>query len=142
MSTVHEPSSGYQPEGTRNDSIGDLLGQVTRDLSQLVSQEIALAKAEARESATRAGRGAGMLAGAAMAGSFVLLFLSISLWWGLGNQIGRGWSALVVAAIWAVIALVLSMMGRSEMKKTKGLPHTVETTKEIPDALRGREETR
>ncbi len=142
MSTVHEPSGAYQSEGAPGGSVGDLLGQVTRDLSQLLSQEIALAKAEARESATRAGRGAGMLAGAAVAGSLVLLFLSISLWWGLGNQIGRGWSALVVAAIWAVIALVLGVIGRGEMKKTKGLPRTVETTKEIPDALRGREETR
>ena len=45
-----------------------------------------------------------MLGGAGVAGHFVLLFLSIALWWGLGNEIGRGWSALVVAVVWAVIA--------------------------------------
>ena len=78
-----------------------LLGDVSKDLSDLVRQEIALAKAEATQSATRVGKGAGLLGGAGVAGHFVLLFLSIALWWGLGNSIGRGWSALIVAAVWA-----------------------------------------
>jgi len=157
MSTVHEPSGRYgsdasdfepEPVGSNSSgrsqgpSIGELLSQVSSDLSALVSQEIALAKAEARESATRAGRGAGMLSGAALAAWFVLLFLSVALWWGLGNEIGRGWSALVVAALWAIAALVLAVLGRAELRKTTGLPRTVQTAKEIPDALRGREETR
>ncbi|MDQ1594993.1 MAG: hypothetical protein QOH40_1549, partial [Arthrobacter pascens] len=36
-------------------SLGDLLGDVTRDLSTLMRQELELAKAEAKQSATRAG---------------------------------------------------------------------------------------
>ena len=55
-------------------------------------QEVELAKAELRESATRAGKGAGMFGGAGLAGYFVLLFLSIAVWWGLGDHLGRGWS--------------------------------------------------
>ncbi|TLM80184.1 phage holin family protein, partial [Pseudarthrobacter sp. NamE2] len=58
-------------------SLGDLLGEVTRDLSTLMRQELELAKAEAKQSATRAGKGGGMLAGAGVAGHFVLLFLSL-----------------------------------------------------------------
>ncbi|TLM80309.1 phage holin family protein, partial [Pseudarthrobacter sp. NamE2] len=60
-----------------NTSLGDLLGEVTRDLSTLMRQELELAKAEAKQSATRAGKGGGMLAGAGVAGHFVLLFLSL-----------------------------------------------------------------
>ena len=46
-----------------SNSLGDLLGDVTRDLSTLMRQELELAKAEAKQSATRAGKGGGMFAG-------------------------------------------------------------------------------
>ena len=36
-----------------------------------------------------------MLAGAGVAGHFVLLFLSLALWWALGYVMGPGWSAVV-----------------------------------------------
>jgi len=120
-----------------NASVGDLMANVSRDISTLMRQEVELAKAEAKESASRAGKGAGMFAGAGIAGHFVLLFLSIALWWGLGDAIGHGLSALVVAAIWAVIAGVLALVGRSEMKTVKGMPRTADSVKKIPPALKG-----
>ena len=126
-----------EPEPRSLSSVGELLGDVTRDLSTLMRQEVVLAKAELRESAQRAGKGAGMLGGAGLAGWFVLLFLSIALWWWIGDGLGLGWSALVVAGIWAVIAAVLAMVGRREVKQVKGIPRTVDTAKEIPDALKG-----
>lgn len=116
-------------------SLGELVGEVSKDFSVLVRQELALAKAEATQSATRAGKGAGMFAGAALGGYFVLLFLSVAGWWGLGNVIGRAWSALVVMVVWAIIAAVLIVMGRKAFAATKGLPQTTETVKSIPDAL-------
>ncbi|HJW00353.1 MAG TPA: phage holin family protein, partial [Arthrobacter sp.] len=36
-----------------NTSLGDLLGEVTRDLSTLMRQEVELAKAELKQSATK-----------------------------------------------------------------------------------------
>lgn len=119
-------------------SLGDLIGAVTQDLSLLVRQEVELAKAELTESAKRAGTGSGMLAGAGLAGWFVLLFLSVALWWGL--PIGKAWSAVVVAAIWAVVAAVLALRGRGELRRVKGAPRTAETVKKIPNALKGDEE--
>ncbi|MEA3552183.1 phage holin family protein, partial [Pseudarthrobacter sp. C1] len=62
-----------------NASLGELLGDVTRDLSTLMRQEVELAKAELKQSATKAGKGSGMLAGAGVAGHFVLVFLSLAL---------------------------------------------------------------
>lgn len=123
-------------------NVGDIFADLSRDLSTLIRQETELAKAELRESATRAGAGAGMLGGAGVAGHFVLLFLSIALWWSLGSAIGRGWSAVVVAVIWAVIAAVLAAMGRSKLKQVKGIPQTQATAREIPDALKGNEDKR
>ncbi|MFJ5694480.1 phage holin family protein [Arthrobacter sp. NPDC093125] len=119
-----------------SNSLGDLLGDVTRDLSTLMRQELELAKAEAKQSATKAGKGGGMLAGAGVAGHFVLLFLSIALWYALGELMGLGWSAVVVALIWGIIAAVLASIGKKELKKIKGMPQTVETVQEIPPTLK------
>lgn len=135
-------AAGAGDGGVQGDraSLGELFSSVTSDLSLLVRQEVALAKAEVAQSATRAGKGAGLLGGAALAGHFVLLFLSVALWWGLGSITGQGWSALIVAGIWAVVAAVLAVTGRSEVKQVRGLPRTTGTVKQIPDALKGHEE--
>jgi hypothetical protein len=125
-----------------NTSLGDLLGEVTRDVSNLMRQEIELAKAELTDSAKKAGKGTGLFGGAAYGGMMAVLFLSIALWWGLGHLIDNGWSAVVVAVIWAIIALVLFLAGRKQMKTIKGAPKTVETVKRIPDAVKRNEENR
>jgi hypothetical protein len=117
-------------------SLGDLLGDVTRDLSTLMRQELELAKAEAKQSATKAGKSGGMFAGAGLAGHFVLLFLSIALWYALGELMGLGWSAVVVALIWGIIAAVLASIGKKELNAIKGMPQTVETVQEIPPTLK------
>ena len=125
-----------------NTSLGDLLGEVTRDLSTLIRQELALAKAELKESAGKAAKGAGMLGGAAYGAGMAVLFLSIALWWALSTLIGGGWAGVVVAVLWAVIALILYAVGRGELKQVEGAPQTVETLKEIPETLRRNEENR
>lgn len=125
-------------------SLGELLGEVTRDLSTLMRQEVALAKAELRESAQKSAVGAGMLAGAGVAGHFVILFLSLALWTalGFGTPIGLGWAGVIVAVLWAIIAAILYAIGRSRLKQVQGAPQTVETLKEIPDAVKRNEENR
>jgi hypothetical protein len=123
-------------------SLGDLLGEVTRDLSTLMRQEIELAKAELTQSAKQTGKGAGLLSGAGYAALMAIFFLSIALWWGLGHLIDNGWSAVVVAVIWGIIGLVLYSMGKKEMKKIKGAPRTVDSIKQVPEALKRNEENR
>lgn len=120
-------------------SLGELISEVTEDLSTLMRQELELAKAELQQSASRAGKGVGMLGGAGVAGYFVLLFASIALWWAIGAATGLGWSAVIVAVIWAVIAAVLAMVGRRSLKSVRGMPKTADTVKRIPDALKGNE---
>jgi len=119
--------------------LGDLISEVTTDLSTLMRQELELAKAELQQTATRAGKGAGMLGGAAAAGYFVLLFVSVALWWAIGSATGLGWAAVIVAVIWAVIGAVLYSVGRKSLKSVRGLPKTADTVKKIPDALKGNE---
>jgi hypothetical protein len=120
-------------------SVGELIGDLSRDLSTLMRQEVALAKAEIRQEATQTGKAAGMFGGAGFAGYMVLLFLSIAAWWGLANVMDEGWAALIVAVIWAVIGAVLYVTGRRTFRAVHPKPErTVETVKQVPDALKGR----
>lgn len=142
-----------------HESLGEMFKSLSTNLSTLIQQEIALAKAEttqavqeAKQSAKDTGRGAGMLAGAGVAGHFVLLFLSIALMWGLGNLVGLTWSAVIVAVVWAVIAGILAALGKKNLNEGKQemaeaaqdpLPLTRETVTEIPETVKpSKKETR
>jgi len=117
-------------------SFGELVGEVTQDLSTLMRQELELVKAELSEQAAQVGKASGMFAGSAVAGQMVLLFLSIAVWWGLSNVMDGGWAALIVATAWAVVAALLFVSARSRWSQLRGLERTVETVKEIPGAVR------
>ena len=122
-------------------SVGEVLGDITSDLSTLLRQEVELAKAELRETADHAKAAGGMFAGAGVAGHLALIFLSLALWWALGDLFDSlGWSALVVGLLWAVAAGVLASIGRTRLKRaTPVAPRTVDTAKDIPEALKGHE---
>jgi hypothetical protein len=135
-----DPTPSEQRAATS--SLGELVGEVTRDMSTLMRQELTLAKAELKDSASKSAKGAGLLGGAGYAAGMVVLFLSLALWAGLALWIGSAWSAVVVAVLWAIIAAVLFAIGRTELKKVEGAPVTAETLREIPDAFTRNEENR
>jgi hypothetical protein len=120
-------------------SVGELIGEVAKDLSTLMRQELELAKAELKHEAGRAGRAAGMVGAAGFAAYMVLLFVSIALWWGLSNVMDQGWAALIVAVPWAVAGAVLYSAGRRRLSRLNPTPErTAATLKELPDTIRGR----
>jgi hypothetical protein len=145
MSAPYEPVAPARPDGSygvplrpsQGASVGDLLADVSRDLSTLMRQEVELAKAEVKDTASKASKGAGLFAGAGLGAHMVLLFLSIAAWWGIGDATGHALSALIVAAIWAIIAAALAMTGRTEVRRMTGLQRTAETAKQIPPAIKG-----
>ena len=130
-----------EPDG-RSESLGQLLSEVTKDISTLFRQEVELAKAEISESAKKAGKGAGMFGGAGVAGLLSLVFLSVALWWGLGFLTGLVWSAIIVAVIWGIVAGVLALRGKKQIDEIQGVPKTVETLKEVPEAFKTSEDQR
>ncbi|MEV5040614.1 phage holin family protein [Microbacterium sp. LMI1x-1-1.1] len=137
---MSDATPSEQKAGTT--SLGDLLGEVTRDLSTLMRQEVSLAKAELKESATTSAKGAGMLGGAGYAASMVVLFLSLALWAALATLVGWGWAGVIVAVLWAIVAAVLYVVGRKQLKNVQGAPQTVETLQEIPETFKRNEENR
>jgi Putative Actinobacterial Holin-X, holin superfamily III len=119
-------------------SVGELLGNVARDLSTLMRQELALAQAELRQEAKTTGKAAGALGAAGLAGWFVILFLSLALWAALSELMHPGWAALIVAVIWAAIAGALYAAGRANLRKVRPKPErTVDTLSQVPEALKG-----
>ena len=146
FNTVPGATASYASESSYADStpdvthasVGDLVGHVAQDLSTLMRQEIELAKAEVKQEITKTGKAAGMFGAAGFAGYMVLLFASIAAWWGLANLMDQGWAALVVTAVWAIIGAVAFVVGRRQIKDVNPKPEqTIETVKELPDALKG-----
>ena len=133
-------ANGTPPSAQRDvgqQSVGELIGEVSRDFSTLMRQELELAKAEIKTEVAKTGKAAGLLGGAGFAGYMVALFLSCALWWGLANVMDAGWAALIVAVLWAVIGAVLFVTGRSTMRTVNPKPErTVDTVQRIPGALK------
>jgi uncharacterized membrane protein YqjE len=112
-------------------SLGQVVSDLSTDLSTLMKQEVALAKAELKEEVTKVGKGAGMLGGAGFAGWFVLLFLSLALMFLLDNWLPIEAAALITTGVWAVVAAVLAVIGRKELQEANPqLPQTQQTLKE------------
>jgi uncharacterized membrane protein YqjE len=101
----------------RDESVAELVKDLTRDVSQLVREEIALARAEMTEKGKQAGVGVGMLSGAAafalatlggtMATIIILLDKVMPLWL----------AALITTVVYGAVAAVLAMRGRDELKE-------------------------
>jgi nitrate/nitrite transporter NarK len=112
-------------------SIGELIADISNDLSQLFRQEVELAKAEVKQEASKAGKAAGMLGGAGFAGYLAVVLLSFAVVFGLANVMDAGWAALIVAVVWAVIGAALYAAGRKRLKTVDPVPRrTVDTIKE------------
>jgi len=119
------------PVDTRDRGIGELVKDLANQTSTLVRQELKLAQAEMTQKGKLAGRGAGMLAGAAVAallglGAFTALLVIV-----LDSALPLWLAALIVTVLWLAVAAVLAMAGKKALKaSTPPAPQTVETVKE------------
>jgi len=111
--------------------LGQIVGDITADMSTLIRQEMDLAKAEMKQEVSKLGKGAGMFGGAGLAGFFTLFFVSLALTYLLDNWMPVELAALIVAVVWGIAAAVLALRGRKEMKAANpALPTTQQTLKE------------
>jgi MFS family permease len=115
----------------RERPIGELVKDLSAQTSTLVRQEIELARAELQQKGKLAGKGAGMLGGAAIAAVLALGALTAGLVALLDTAMATWVAALIVMALWAIVALVLAKAGQKSLQKaTPPVPQTVETVKE------------
>ncbi len=112
-------------------SLGELFSDLTREMSTLVRQEVALAKTEMTEKARSLGRDAAMLVvgGALLYAAFLALVATAII--ALAYAMPWWLAALIVTIIVAIIGGVMVRMGLENFKKTQLAPtKTVETIKE------------
>jgi uncharacterized membrane protein YqjE len=122
-----DPTQPLEPDR----SLGDLLGRLSQDFSELVSTQVELAKVEIKEEVARAAKGTGLLGGGAIAALLALLLLSFAAAWGLAEVIPAGLAFLIVGLVWAAAAAVLAIQGRQKLRTvTPVIPQTKETLKE------------
>ena len=116
----------------RDESTAELVKDLTREVSQLVRQEMALAKAEMTEKGKRAGVGAGMLSGAAVlalaavGGSMTSLILLLD--WVMPSWL----AAIIVTVAYGIGAALLGLRGKERLSEaTPPAPErTIESVKE------------
>lgn len=119
---------------------GELVKDLSGQVSALVRQEVELAKTEVAEKGKKAGVGAGMFGGAGVAGLLMLGSLTATLIIALAIVLPAWASALIVTALWGAIAGLLALQGRNKMREMgKPVPEqTVETLKEDMQWLKNR----
>ena len=118
-------------EDHRERGFGELIKELASQTSTLVRQEIRLAQAEVTQKGKVAGRGAGMLAGAAVAALLGLGALTAVLIVALDAAMPLWLAALIVTLLWLVVAAALGMAGKNALQaSTPPAPQTVETVKE------------
>jgi len=124
--------SGVNNNDLRQEPIADLLKRLSQETTQLVRQELELAKAEMAEKGKRAGVGAGMFGAAGVVGLLALGALTAFLIMLLDGALANWLSALIVAVVYGAIAGVLALRGRTKVQEaTPPVPEqTVETVKE------------
>ncbi len=126
--TPTAPDPG-QPADSR--SLGEIVSDVTQDLTTLIRQEIDLAKTELKQEGTKAAKGAGILGGAGLAGYFTVLFISVTVMFVLDEFLELWLAALIVTVVWALATAILAVIGRNKLQASKPqLPQTQETLKE------------
>ncbi len=125
MSTTPRPA--WTADGR---PLGELIGDITDDLSRLFRQEVELAKAEAVQEGKKVAAGGARLAGAGVAALLAGILVSFAVVYALAEVMHIGWAALIVAVVWAIVAVVLQASGRRVLRTVEPLPETRETIKE------------
>src|ERR671913_1324647 len=134
MATQHpgSASNAGDTEDLRDRSLGELLKQLSQETTQLVHQELELAKAEITQKGKQAGMGAGLFGGAGAIGLAALGALTACFILAL-NAVMPAWlAALIVAVVYGIVAFVLVKQGQARIKRaTPPVPEqTIETVKE------------
>ena len=118
-----QPSTGGATRATaappqpQEPSTGQLISDLTTQISRLVRDEARLAEAEVTQKAKRLGVGAGLFGGAGLFAFFGLAALITTAILALALVLPAWLSALIVAVVLFVIAGVLALVGKKDVQQ-------------------------
>jgi hypothetical protein len=139
MNAMAEPATARPVEDSR--SVGDLVSEAIRDLSQLIKYQVDLAKVELRADAVRLGLSGALLASAVFTGFLVLVMLCFALAYGLQTLGVWDWASfLIVAGVCVVLAAATVGIVYLYVQRMSGLRKTRESVQEDIALLRREEQ--
>jgi len=98
-------------------SVSELVKQLSEQTSALARKEVELAKAELALKGKRAGIGAGMFGGAGLLGLFALGSLTACVILALATAVAPWLAALIVAVVYGAIAGAMALSGKSKVQQ-------------------------
>lgn len=110
-------SQSSERRGDGRPTIGELVSTLSEKLSQLIRDEIRLAKAELAEKAKQAAIGIGLFAVAGFLAFFAFATLVAMAVLALANAVAPWLAALIVAVVLLLIAAVLGMVGKRALEQ-------------------------
>jgi hypothetical protein len=126
-----EPLAGEQ-------SLGALVNSAIGDLKSLIKMEKELALAEGAQAVKRLAPAIAGFVVAAAAVVFVVLMGSVAAAFGIADlfSMGLGWSFLIVAGLWLLLAAVGGLLGLRMVKQIKPPERTLRQAKETAEWAR------
>ena len=123
--------------GLRELSTAELVRQAADQVSRLVRDELTLARMELAEKGRHAGKGAGLLGGGGLLAAYGVGVLILALVFGLATAMPAWLAALIVGVLLLVVAGVLALTGRSQVRRaTPPMPRvTVRSVRADVDAV-------
>ncbi|MFD9303190.1 phage holin family protein [Streptomyces sp. NPDC060048] len=113
MSTV-----GRHPDhSSHEESVGDLVSRASQQISELVREEMQLARAEMTQKGKRFGAGGGLFGGAGLVGFLAAQALVAAVIAALALLLPVWASALIIAALLAAVAAVMAAAGKKQIAK-------------------------
>src|SRR4051794_9203794 len=130
MTQIEGPPDGGA--GLRQRPTGELVKDLSTQVSTLVRQELELAKVELTAKGRQAGIGAGMMTAGGVLALFGIGALTAAAILALDTTMAGWLAAVIVGAAWLLIAGVLALVGKSRAQRAvPPVPQqTVETVKE------------
>jgi uncharacterized membrane protein YqjE len=123
-------------DGNNNDlydrPTGELLRELSQQTTELVRQEIELAKAELGEKGKQAGLGAGMFGGAGLFGVGAFAALTTTIIAALDRAMALWLAALIVAVVYGIVAAVLAQRGKQKVQEV-GAPVPEQTRDSVKE---------
>ena len=116
-STAGATRATAPPPAPEDASTGQLIGQLTEQISRLVRDEARLAQAEVTQKAKRLGVGAGLFGGAGLFAFLGLAVLIAAAVLALALVLPGWLAALVVAVVLLAVAGVLALVGKKDVEK-------------------------
>lgn len=114
MADLDKPGA---PAGPQDATAGELVKQLTEQVSRLVRDELTLAGAEMADKGRRAGRGAGLLGGSGIVTLYGIGCLIAAAVAGLAAVLATWLAALVVGVALLVIAGLAALVAKSQLTK-------------------------